>query len=147
MRNERAWHTLQPTALVHEALVRLYESSAFENAADRRYLFAAATRAMRRVLVDHARMRKAEKRGGGMTKVPIDFAIASVEARQIDVLDLDAALKRLGELSPRQEQVIELRFFGGLSVPEVAQQLGRGLSTIEADLKAAKAFLYGQLTA
>ena len=82
-----------------------------------------------------------------MTKVPIDFAIASVEARQIDVLDLDAALKRLGELSPRQEQVIELRFFGGLSVPEVAQQLGRGLSTIEADLKAAKAFLYGQLTA
>jgi RNA polymerase sigma factor (TIGR02999 family) len=145
MRRERPGHTLQPSALVHEALLRLLSGEALAAIPDRRHLYAAAAQAMRQVLVDHARRRNAGKREGRRTRVPLDQLLASFDAQGLDVIDLHQALDRLAQEHPRQAQVVTLRFFGGLSVPEVVETLAVSDTTVESDWRFARAWLKGQL--
>jgi RNA polymerase sigma factor (TIGR02999 family) len=145
MRHERPGHTLQPSALVHEALLRLLGGDALAELPDRRHLFAAASRAMRQVLVDHARRRRTSKREGGRARVPLDEALAGLAEQHFDVLALHEALDRLAGEHPRPAQVVDLRFFGGLTVPEVAELLAVSNTTVEADWRFARAWLRGQL--
>jgi RNA polymerase sigma factor (TIGR02999 family) len=145
MRHERRDHTLQPSALVHEALLRLLDGDTLTDVPNRRYLFAAAAQAMRQVLADHARRRRARKRDGNRVRVPLDQVLAGFDEQGLDVIDLHEALERLAEEHPRQAQVVDLRFFGGLSVPEVAETLGVSDTTIESDWRFARAWLKGQL--
>ena len=145
LRHERPGHTLQPSALVHEALLRFLSGEALTEISDRRHLFAAAAQAMRQVLVDHARRRGAGKRGGNRTRVPLDQVLASFDEQGLDVIDLHEALDRLAQLHPRQAQVVTLRFFGGLSVPEVAETLAVSDTTVESDWRFARAWLRGRL--
>ena len=145
MRRERANHTLPPTAVVHEAVIRLLGDAVFDKAADRNFLLAAASRAMREVLIDHARRRAADRRGGNWQRMPLDLFVDCFEAQNLDVVAVHEALDRLAELNERQSQVITLRFFGGLTVPEVAAALGVAVVTIERDWRLARAWLYGQL--
>jgi RNA polymerase sigma factor (TIGR02999 family) len=145
MRRERRDHTLDSGALVHEALLRLLDGGALAEIADRRRLYAAATQAMRHVLVDHARRRNAGKREGHWARVPLDEVLAGFEAQGLDVIDLHQALERLAAVYPRQAQVVTLRFFGGLSVPEVVETLGVSDTTVESDWRFARAWLRGQL--
>src|SRR5262245_33668729 len=126
MRRERRDHTLQASALVHEALLRLLSGEALMEISDRRHLYAAAAQAMRQVLVDYARRRNASKREGHRARVPLDHVLASFEEQGLDVIDLHEALDRLA-------QVVMLRFFGGLSVPEVVETLGVSDTTVEGD--------------
>jgi RNA polymerase sigma factor (TIGR02999 family) len=145
MRRERPDHTLEPGALVHEALLRLLSGTALAEIADSRQLRAAAAQAMRQVLVDHARRRNAGKRAGRRARVPLDQVLASFDERGLDVIDLNRALERLAEAYPRQAQVVTLRFFGGLSIPEVVETLGVSDTTVESDWRFARAWLRGQL--
>ena len=145
MSKERPDHTLAPTAVVHEAVIRLLGGSVLEKAPDRGYLFASAARAMREVLIDHARRRAAGRRGGGLKRVPIDLVIDHFEAQGVDVVAVHEALERLAALNPRQSQVMTLRYFGGLTVPEVASALGVSVVTVERDWRLARAWLVGQL--
>jgi RNA polymerase sigma factor (TIGR02999 family) len=144
MRNERGSHTLQPTALVHEAYLRLLDARdhSYEN---RAHFFGVASNVMRRVLIDHARAHKAEKRGGKDVKVQLDDAPA-IAAENLDyVIELDRALEKLEALDPRQARVVELRFFGGLSVEQAADVLGVVPRTIDRDWKVARAWLKREL--
>jgi RNA polymerase sigma factor (TIGR02999 family) len=145
MRRERRDHTLQASALVHEALLRLLSGEALAAIPDRRHLYAAAAQAMRQVLVDHAPRRKAGKREGQRARVPLDEVLASFEEQGLEVIDLHEALDRLAQAHPRQAQVVTLRFFGGLSIPEVAETLELAHTTIENDWRFARAWLKGQL--
>jgi RNA polymerase sigma factor (TIGR02999 family) len=143
LRQERAGHTLQPTALVHEAFLRLVGQSAqWQN---RRHFFAVASQAMRRVLVDHARARDAAKRGDGATRVTLDDAAVEGRPAEVDVLALDEVLGRLEQLDPRQARVVELRYFGGLSAPEAAEALEVSLATVNRDWAMARAWLFREL--
>jgi len=145
MRRERRDHTLQASALVHEALLRLLSGEALAEVADRRHLYAAAAQAMRQALVDHARRRNAGKREGHRARVPLDQVLASFDEQGLDVIALQEALERLAQDHPRPAQVVTLRFIGGLSVPEVAETLGVSDTTIESDWRFARAWLKGQL--
>jgi RNA polymerase sigma factor (TIGR02999 family) len=145
MHHERPGHTLQPSALVHEALVRLLDGDVLADVPNRRYLFAAAAQAMRQVLVDHARRRRAAKREGRLARVPLDAALVALEEQGLDVLALHEALDHLAHAHPRQAQVVTLRFFGGLSVPEVAEALAVSDTTVESDWRFARAWLKGHL--
>jgi RNA polymerase sigma-70 factor, ECF subfamily len=145
MRRERNGHTLSPTAVVHEAVIRLLGDAVFDKAADRNYLFASAARAMREVLVEHARRRGADRRGGGRQRVPLDGVLEYFEGHDLDVIDVHEALDRLAAWNPRQSQVMTLRYFGGLTVPEVAESLGVSVVTVERDCRLARAWLSGQL--
>ncbi len=145
MRRERAGHTLSPTAVVHEAVIRLLGEAVFDRAADRSFLFASAARAMREVLIDHARRRGAARRGGGMRRVPLDAVVDYFEGQGLDVVAVHEALDRLAELDGRQAQVMTLRYFGGMTVAEVAAALGVSVATIEQDWRLARAWLAGQL--
>jgi RNA polymerase sigma factor (TIGR02999 family) len=145
MRHERPGHTLQPTALVNEAVIRLLDENGLARVDNRRYLFGAAAQAMRQVLVDHARRRNAAKRAGAWERVPLDDALAFLEGQHIDVIALHEAIDRLTEMHERQGLVVVLRFFAGLSIAEVAQELGLSPSTVEADWRLARAWLRGQL--
>jgi RNA polymerase sigma factor (TIGR02999 family) len=145
MRRERPGHTLQPSALVNEALIRLFDGEVLARARDRRYLFAAAASAMRQVLVDHARARDAAKRTGRRERVPLDQVLDYFEERKLDVISLHEALDRLMALDERQGLVVALRFFLGLSVPEVADALEVSTGTVERDWRVARAWLRGQL--
>ncbi len=145
MRRERIDHTLSPTAVVHEAVIRLLGEAVFERAADRRFLFAAAARAMREVLIDHARRRAAGRRGGGRRRVALDAAVDYFEGQRLDVVAVHEALDRLAELDARQAQVMTLRYFGGMTVAEVATALGVSVTTIEQDWRLARAWLAGRL--
>jgi RNA polymerase sigma factor (TIGR02999 family) len=145
MRRERPDHTLQPTALVHEALLRLLRPDALGGAHNRAQFLAAAARAMRRVLVDHARGRAAGKRGGGQEQVPLDEALDYFARQRLDVLAVHEALDELAGLHERQSQVVELRFFGGYTVEEVAGLLQVSVSTVESDYRKATAFLRSRL--
>jgi RNA polymerase sigma factor (TIGR02999 family) len=140
---ERPDHTLQPTALVHEAYLRLVDQTRAE-LRDQEHFLAVAAQAMRRVLVDHARRKRAAKRGGQWGRVELDSRLLR-PGDGLDVLALDAALERLRELAPRQAQVVELRFFGGLEMTAVARVLGTSLSTVEREWRVARAHLYGAL--
>ncbi|MCO8125510.1 ECF-type sigma factor [Stieleria sp. TO1_6] len=146
MRRERADHTLQATALVNEACLRLLDSDAIGNATDRRYFFAAANRAMRQILVDHARRRSTSKRGGDYQRGSLDVVLENFEhSNGCRFEDLEASLDALEKDSPRQREVVELRFFSGLSIPETAEVLGVSEGTVERDWRLARAKLYQQL--
>jgi RNA polymerase sigma-70 factor, ECF subfamily len=145
MRRERTDHTLSPTAVVHEAVIRLLGEEVFDRAANRNFLFAAAARAMREVLIDHARRRATDRRGGGRRRVPLDLVADYFEDQGLDVVAVHEALDRLAELNERQSQVMTLRYFGGLTVPEVAESLGVSVVTVERDWRLARAWLVGQL--
>jgi len=145
LRRERSDHTLQPTALVHEAYLRLIGSQgvAFQ---DRSHFFRLAANAMRRILVDHARNRKAGKRGGGAIRIPLeDFLISSDELSD-QILQVDAALTRLAAVDQRQAKIVEMRFFAGLSEEEISAALDISTRTVDRDWAMAKAWLYGELS-
>jgi RNA polymerase sigma-70 factor, ECF subfamily len=145
MQAERADHTLSPTGVVHEAVIRLLGRAALRHATDRSYLYAAAARAMRQILVDHARRRGADRRGGGRRRVPLDRIADTFADRGLDVVAVREALDRLAEWNGRQAQVMTLRYFGGMTVPEVASTLEVSVATVEADWRLARAWLRGQL--
>jgi len=144
MRGERGGHTLQPTALVHEAFLRLVGQPI--DWRDRGHFFAVASRAMRRVAVDHWRAGAALKRGGEGPHVELDAAEPAVEAKSVDVMALDAALSRLEKLSAQQARVVELRYFAGLSLEEVADVLDRSRASVFRDWRAAKTWLFRELS-
>ncbi len=144
MRKERSDHTLSPTAVVHEAVIRLLRDPDFASA-DHSYLLASASRAMREVLIDHARRRGADRRGAGWRRVSLDSVVDYFEAQKLDILAVHEALDRLAVLNARQSQVMTLRYFGGLTVPEVAAALGVSVVTVERDWRLARAWLRGQL--
>lgn len=147
LRGERQGHTLQPTALVHEAYLRLMKqhSVAWQNRAQ---FFALASQIMRRTLVDHARARHAAKRPGAGTRVQVDFEAAAAPpgSNEVDLHALDEALDQLAAADPRQARIVELRFFGGLSHEEVAAVLDVSLATVNRDWRMARAWLYRRLT-
>ena len=146
MRWEREDHTLQPTALVHEAYLKLFPAERELRAGNRVQFFAAAANAMRQVLVDHARKRNAEKRDGNWHRVPFDDVLDGLKiTQQVEMLDLDEALKTLERRNRRQHEVVMLRFFGGLKYEESAAYLKVSVSTVEKDWQIARAWLYGEL--
>jgi RNA polymerase sigma-70 factor (ECF subfamily) len=145
MRRERADHTHSPTAVVNEAVIRLLGGAVFDKAADRDYLFASAARAMREVLIDHARRRAADRRGGGRRRVPLDAVVDYFEGEGLDLVAVHEALDRLAGRDERQAQVMTLRYFGGMTVAEVAAALGVSVVTVERDWRLARAWLVGQL--
>jgi RNA polymerase sigma factor (TIGR02999 family) len=126
-------------------VIRLLGEAVFEKAADRGFLLAAAARAMREVLIDHARRRAAARRGGGMRRVPLDAVVDYFEGQRLDVVVVHEALDRLAALDGRQAQVMTLRYFGGMTVAEVAAALGVSVATAEQDWRLARAWLAGQL--
>jgi RNA polymerase sigma-70 factor (ECF subfamily) len=144
LRRERADHTLQPTALVHEAFVRL-AGSAGHPWADRAHFIAVAARAMRRVLVDHARGRRTLKRGNGDLLVSLDGIDVPAASTTVDLVALDAILQRLADLDPRQARIVELRYFGGLSVDETAALLEISSRTVKREWQMARAWLEREL--
>lgn len=144
MRKERQHHTLQPTALVHEAYLRLVDQSRV-SCENRSQFLAFAAQTMRRILVEHARARNADKRGGSRKRVPLQTGILSSVEPDVDVLALEDALGRLRVYDPRLSQVVELRFFGGLSVKEVAEVLQVDARTINRDWKMARTILFDEL--
>ncbi len=145
MHRERANHTLSPTAVVHEAVIRLLGDAIFDKSPDRAYLFASAARAMREVLIDHARRRAAGRRGGGWVRVPLDLVVDYFEGQGLDIVAVHEALDRLAALNERQAQVMTLRYFGGMSVPEVAASLEVSVVTVERDWRLARAWIRDQL--
>ena len=144
MRRESADHTLQATALVHEAYLKLVEQRSVEWQS-RAHFFAVASQAMRRILIDHARGNLRDKRGGGQRAIPLDEALVFSPEQSADLLELDVALHRLADLDPRQARIVELRFFAGLSVEEAAAVLGVSPKTVKRDWSMAKAWLHGEL--
>jgi RNA polymerase sigma factor (TIGR02999 family) len=144
LRRERPGHTLQPTALVHEAYLRLIDQTQVQWQ-NRAHFFGVAAQMMRRILVDHARGQQAEKRGGDVTKLSLDENIDVSGERAADLVALDEALDRLAALDPQKSRVVELRFFGGLSVEEAAEVLGVSAPTVKRQWRMAKAWLYGQV--
>ncbi len=147
MARERPEHTLQPTALVHEAYLRLVDQSRV-NWQGRTHFFAGGAGIMRRILIDHARDRHAAKRGAGWRRVTLEHAVLPSPGHDLDpeqLLSLNAALEGLAKVDKRAATIVELRFFGGLSVPEVANVLGVSKRTIESDWTHAKAWLKREL--
>lgn len=142
---ERAGHTLQATALVHEAYVHLVDQSR-SNFRDRQHFIAVATTAMRRILVDHARGRGRVKRGGGMARVSLEAVAGIVAAKDVDIVGLDDALAKLAAVDERKSKLVELRFFGGASIEEAADILGVSTATAKREWQVARAFLYRQMT-
>jgi RNA polymerase sigma-70 factor (ECF subfamily) len=147
LRRERRDHTLQPTALVHEAFLRLARVASEPGMAweSRAQFLALAAVMMRRVLVDHARARTSDKRGGAWVRVTLDESVAWEPARELDLLDLDAALVELSAQDARQARLVELRFFGGLPLDEAATVMGVSLATAKRDWALARAWLYRRL--
>jgi len=147
MRRERPDHTLQPTALVHEAFLKLVGVGGAAAARDRTHFLALAARAMRQILVDHVRARRCEKRGGGLDRVTLEdtLGVTGSDGSRLDLLDLDRALDRLAELDERQSRMVELRFFAGLDGAEVAAALGLSERTVRADWRMARAWLKREL--
>jgi RNA polymerase sigma factor (TIGR02999 family) len=142
---ETVSHTLQPTALVNEAYIKLVDQTRVDWKG-RTHFFAVAAQAMRRILVDHARRRNRQKRGGGRRRVEWSDQLQLSAERDDDLLALDDALNKLAELDSRQAQIVELRFFGGLTVAEVSQLLGLSKRTVEAEWTMIKAWLRRELS-
>ncbi|HXG91157.1 MAG TPA: sigma-70 family RNA polymerase sigma factor [Blastocatellia bacterium] len=141
MKRERPDHTLQTTALVNEAYLKLvgHKDSLLEN---RLHFFAVAARVMRQILIDHARMRHKQKRGGKAIKISLDEAMIMPDERASDLLALDDALKELAAIDERKSRVVELRFFGGMTIEETAEFLGVSFNTVVRDWDMARAWLY-----
>ena len=146
LRGERDNHTLQATALVHEAYLRLLEQSEV-NWQNRAHFFSIAAEMMRRILVNHAVQRNAQKRGDGAARIALDEAVsfAAETERDFDLLSIDDALKQLAELDAQQARIVELRFFGGLTIEETAEVLGVSDSTVKREWRMAKAWLKTKL--
>src|ERR1700733_4597180 len=144
MRRERPDHTLQATALVHEAYLKLVEQRSVDWQS-RAHFFGIAAQIMRRILIDHARGYLREKRGGGQEAVPLNEALVFSPEQSHELLKLDESLHRLTALDPRQGKIVELRFFGGLTVEETAEVLGISPKTVKRDWSVAKAWLHGDL--
>lgn len=140
MRRERPDHTLQATELVHEAYLRIIDQTQVDWK-DRAHFFGIASRLMRQILVDHARARKAEKRGGGMTRLALDEATSFANKTDVDLIALDDALKTLSTFDEQQCKVVEMRFFGGLTIEETSEALGISPSTVKREWDLAKAWL------
>ena len=138
--DERAKHTLQPTALVHEAYMRLVDQKEMDWRT-KTHFFAIAANEMRRALIDHARARDAKKRGGGWAQVALEGLLSKPIADACDILELEEALTELAKLSERQARVVELRFFSGLTIEEVGEVLGVAGKTVEKDWRMARAWL------
>lgn len=144
LRRERSDHTLQATALVHEAYLRLIDQDiSWQN---RAHFFGVAAEMMRRILIDHARKHQAAKRGSGGLKLSLDEAINLTDERALELVALDDALKTLAEIDPVKSRLVELRFFGGLSIEETAQVLEMGTATVNRHWRMAKAWLYHEIT-
>lgn len=147
LRRERDDHTLQPTALVHEAYMKLADQTKLEWQ-NRAHFFGIAAQVMRHILVDHSRKHNADKRGSGMPKVPIEEGfMVSDEQRSSDVVALDDALHTLAKIDERKSKIIELRYFGGLTVEEMAEVLQISVATIGRELRMAQAWLHREMTA
>jgi RNA polymerase sigma factor (TIGR02999 family) len=145
LHNDRRGHTLQPTALVHEAYLKMLADDSLKDR-ERTHFLAIAARLMRQILVDHARKRHAEKRGGQRLRVTLhDAAVAIAQKRDVDVLALEDALNDLSDMDKRKVQVVELRFYGGLTEQEVAEVLEVSLGTVERDWHIARAWLRKQM--
>jgi len=145
MRGERAGQTLQTTALVNEAYLRMVNSSRVQWH-DRSHFFAVAAQLMRRVLVDEARKRQNQKRGGEFTRIELDEALTPTHQREFDLLVLDQALDRLARFAPRKSRVVELRFFGGLSINETGVVLGVSTDIVKREWRTAKLWLLHELS-
>ena len=141
LRRERPDHTLQPTALVHEAYMRLLDQRKVDWSNRAQFMGLAAVM-MRRILVNHARDRVAHKRGGGAEHVPLTLVGEGIGAAVVNVIDLHEALERLSETDARKGRIVELKFFGGLTTDEIAETLGISAATVERDWKFARAWLY-----
>jgi RNA polymerase sigma factor (TIGR02999 family) len=148
LRRERVGHTLQATALLNEAYLKLIDQREV-NWQNRAHFFAIAAQAMRRILVDHARSRHREKRGGEAEDLPLEAAAfaASPNGSSVDLIALDEALTRLASLDERQSRIVELRFFSGMSVEETSEALGVSKATVKNEWRTAKAWLFQELNA
>ena len=145
MSRERAGHTLQTTALLDDAYLKLADKT-HPQWQNRAHFFAVAAQLMRRIMVDHARQRKALKRGGGAVRLTLDESLVSTEARAEELLALDEALEKLGGFDKRKADVVEMRFFGGLSNEEIAEVLKVHVNTVSRDWQAARAWLLAALS-
>jgi len=145
LRRERPDHTLQPTALINETYLRIV-NQAEQNWENRAHFLGICAHIMREILVDHARQRNAAKRGGKEKPLPLEaFALPSM-SRPLEFVALDEALSRLEAFDPRQSQVVEMRFFGGMSEEEISHVLGVSVRTIKRDWNVARAWLYSEMT-
>jgi RNA polymerase sigma factor (TIGR02999 family) len=144
MRRERPDHTLQATALVHEAYLRLVDQRAEWKS--RSHFFAIAASMMRRILVDHAKQHRTSKRGAGLPKIPLDEALTISEQPSVDLVALNEALANLEKVDPQRSQIVELRFFGGLSNEESAEVLGISPATVQRQWAGARAWLYHEMS-
>jgi len=144
LRRERGGHTLQTTALINEAYLRIVNQKNV-NWQNRAHFFGVAAQIMRRILVDHARSHLYLKRGGGAQKLTLDEALALPQEREVDLVALDDSLSALARIDPQQSRIIELRFFGGLTIKETAEVLHISPATVKRDWDMAKAWLYGEL--
>jgi RNA polymerase sigma factor (TIGR02999 family) len=145
LRRERPDHTIQATALVNEAFIKLIEQKEVQWQ-NRAHFFGIAAQLMRRILVDHARARYAEKRGGEGYKLSLNEAIGLPEKRDLDLVALDDALNSLASRDERKSKIVELRFFGGLTIEETAEVLGISLDTVKRDWRMARAWLYSEIS-
>jgi RNA polymerase sigma factor (TIGR02999 family) len=145
LRRERPDHTLQPTALVHEAYLRLIEQRSV-NWQNRAHFFGIASQMMRRILVNHALARATAKRGGPATRLSLDEGSICSGQRDVELIALDEALKALERLDPRQTRIVELRFFGGLSIEETAEALSLSPATVKREWSTARLWLRRQIT-
>jgi RNA polymerase sigma-70 factor (ECF subfamily) len=143
-RRERGEHTLQPTALVHEAYIRLVDQHAPMES--RGHFLAVAATQMRRILLDYARKHQAARRGGAGQKVLLEDTMAICEQKPVDMIALNTALDQLATLDPKQSQLVELRFFGGLSVEDTAEAMGVSPATVKRSWSSARAFLHRAMT-
>lgn len=147
LRRERPGHTLQPTALVNEAFVRLVGQTAHSDYESRSHFVAIAAHHMRQILVDYARRHRAAKRGAGATMISLDDAQPASQPRPVDLLALDEALEKLTEVNPRKARAMELKYFGGLEMAEIASVLGVSVKTVEKDVRLGVAWLRSALSA
>lgn len=145
MRRENMGHTLQPTAVVNEAYLRLIDAKVDWN--NRAHFYAIAARLMRRMLVDHARGKNREKRGGPATMLTLNEELAGQPEAGVDVMDLDLAMRKLAETDERKSKVVELHYFGGLNYDETAEALGVSAATVDRELRLAKAWLHREMGA
>ncbi len=146
LRRSQGYNTLQPTALIHEAWLRLADQTQV-NASDRIHFFGICSRLMRLILVDNLRQKNAGKRGGGLGNVPLNEAVAGAKQQGRDVEALHMALEALEKIDTRKAQIVELRYFGGLTAEEISQHLNIGTATITRDLRTAQAWLARELGA
>lgn len=145
LRTERRDHTLQPTALVHEAYLKLIEQRSTDWK-DRAHFFGVASRIIRRILVDHAREKAAAKRGGGAQRIALDDVESSHGPRDVNLMALDEALEELASIDERQARIVELKFFGGLTIPEIAEALSIGRRSVDREWQIARSWLFHRLS-